>query len=699
MRISTLILLAGIAATSSCWAEEDPYLWLENIDDEKALDWVKAENKSTFERLKTNPLFDELYAQASATLNATSRLPDVYQEGDWLYNFWKDEKNPRGIFRRTTLAEFAKESPDWEIVINIDELSKKENTQWVFKGMDCLPKHPEHCMMHLSPGGGDASVIREFNSVNKTFVKDGFYLPKSKGNTDWIDENTVFVSTDFGEGSMTESGYPRIVKRWKRGTQLAAAELVYEGDAKSVSSYGFRMRSAGDDIDMVREGLTFWTSKRYQLIDGSLHVLDLPVSAVVNGAFQGRLIVSLKEDWVRGDTTYPQGAVLVADTSALRDDNDGVIDVLIVPDSSTVVEAVATTDSNVLVTVLENVRGKIYRYSPGPEGSWERKLVPFPDNGSLEITSTDDETGNFFAHYESFTSPPALYHVASENWLPQKLKNQNPSFDGSRYKTEQFFVTSADGTKIPYFVVIAKDAILDGKNPTHIFSYGGFRNSLTPSYSGSYEKLYGAYGKLWLDRGGVFVLANIRGGGEFGPAWHAAALKENHYLAFEDFEAVAEDLVERNITSPKHLGIEGRSNGGLLVGAAITRRPDLYGAVICGVPLLDMKRYHLLLAGASWMAEYGDPDVPEEWAYIKEYSPYQNLKKDVDYPAVFFYTSTRDDRVHPGHARKFAARMQEYGQEIWYYENMEGGHGGSVTNDQMALRLALAYTHLWTQLK
>ena len=699
MRISTLILLAGIAATSSCWAEEDPYLWLENIDDEKALDWVKAENKSTFERLKTNPLFDELYAQASATLNATSRLPDVYQEGDWLYNFWKDEKNPRGIFRRTTLAEFAKESPDWETVINIDELSKKENTQWVFKGMDCLPKHPEHCMMHLSPGGGDASVIREFNSVNKTFVKDGFYLPKSKGNTDWIDENTVFVSTDFGEGSMTESGYPRIVKRWKRGTQLAAAELVYEGDAKSVSSYGFRMRSAGDDIDMVREGLTFWTSKRYQLIDGSLHVLDLPVSAVVNGAFQGRLIVSLKEDWVRGDTTYPQGAVLVADTSALRDDNDGVIDVLIVPDSSTVVEAVATTDSNVLVTVLENVRGKIYRYSPGPEGSWERKLVPFPDNGSLEITSTDDETGNFFAHYESFTSPPALYHVASENWLPQKLKNQNPSFDGSRYKTEQFFATSADGTKIPYFVVIAKDAILDGKNPTHIFSYGGFRNSLTPSYSGSYEKLYGAYGKLWLDRGGVFVLANIRGGGEFGPAWHAAALKENHYLAFEDFEAVAEDLVERNITSPKHLGIEGRSNGGLLVGAAITRRPDLYGAVICGVPLLDMKRYHLLLAGASWMAEYGDPDVPEEWAYIKEYSPYQNLKKDVDYPAVFFYTSTRDDRVHPGHARKFAARMQEYGQEIWYYENMEGGHGGSVTNDQMALRLALAYTHLWTQLK
>jgi len=360
---------------------------------------------------------------------------------------------------------------------------------------------------------------------------------------------------------------------------------------------------------------------------------------------------------------------------------------------------VAATDSTLLVTVLENVRGKIYRYNPGPEGGWERSLLPFPDDGSLKITSTDADTGNFFAHYESFTSPPALYYVASGDWQPHKLKSQLPSFDGSRYQTEQYFATSADGTKVPYFVVLSKDAKLDGNNPTHLFSYGGFRNALTPSYSGSYEQLYGAYGKLWLERGGVFVLANIRGGGEFGPAWHAATLKQNHYRAFEDFEAVAVDLVLRRITTPQHLGIEGRSNGGLLVGAAMTRHPGLYGAVICGVPLLDMQRYHLLLAGASWMAEYGDPDVPEEWAYIEKYSPYHNLKKGVDYPAVFFYTSTRDDRVHPGHARKFAARMQEFGQEVWYYENMEGGHGGSVTNDQLALRLALAYTHLWTQLK
>ena len=699
MQLKTLMLLAGLTVLSVAMADNDPYLWLEEVDDEKALDWVRAENAATAERLTSKPLFEELYAQAKSVLNASSRLPEVTQIGDWLYNFWRDEKNPRGVYRRTTLSRFASAETEWEVVIDIDALSAEEKQQWVFKGMGCLQEHPEHCLVSLSPGGGDAVVTREFNSVDKTFVKDGFFLPLAKGGASWIDADTVFVFTDFGEGSMTDSGYPRIVKRWKRGTPLAAAEQIYESVVTSVSASAFRLHSTGGDIDLVRDGKTFWTSDRFQLIDGALKQLEIPPSATVNGAFQGRLIFSLKEDWTRAGTSYRQGAVLIADTTALQAGGKGVIDVLIEPDDTTIVQSVNTTDSTVLVSVLENVRGKIYRYNPGPEGRWERSLIAFPDNGSLEITSTDDASGNFFARYESFTSPPALYYVASEDWQPQKVKSQAPSFDGDRYQTEQYFATSADGTKIPYFVVLSKDAKRDGKNPTHIFSYGGFRNSLTPSYSGSYEDLSGAYGKLWLDRGGVFVLANIRGGGEFGPRWHAAALKENRHLAFEDFEAVAEDLIKRNITSPQHLGIEGRSNGGLLVGATMTRRPDLYAAVICGVPLLDMQRYHTLLAGASWMAEYGDPDVAEEWAYIKEYSPYQNLSSGVDYPAVFFYTSTRDDRVHPGHARKMAARMQELGQETWYYENMEGGHGGSTTNDQLAYRLALAYTHLWTQLK
>ena len=699
MRLNSLALLACLATASPLWAADDPYLWLEGVDDEKALDWVRAENAATAERLASQPLFDELYAQAKTILNASSRLPNVYQEEGWLYNFWRDDANPRGLFRRTSLEKFATDDPEWEVVIDIDALSRKEDRQWVFKGMNCLAKRPEHCLVRLSPGGGDAVVTREFNSVDKTFVEGGFYLPLAKGAASWIDADTVFVSTDFGEGSMTDSGYPRLVKRWQRGTPLADASLVYEADVSSVSAGAFVLHSAGDDIEMVRDGKTFWTAQRYQLIDGKKQLLELPLSATVNGAFQGRLIISLKEDWQRSDTTFKQGAVLIADTAALYKDGKGVIDVLIEPSDTTVVQSVTTTDATILVTVLENVRGKIYRYSPGPEGSWKNELVAFPDNGALEIISTDDATGNFFARYESFTSPPALYYVASADWTPQKVKSQAPSFDGDRYQTEQYFATSADGTRVPYFVVLSKDAKRDGNNPTHIFSYGGFRNALTPSYSGSYENLSGAYGKLWLDRGGVFVLANIRGGGEFGPQWHAAALKENRHLAFEDFEAIAEDLFKRKITSPKHLGIEGRSNGGLLVGATMTRRPELYGAVICGVPLLDMQRYHKLLAGASWMAEYGDPDVPEEWDYISKYSPYHNLSSEVDYPAVFFYTSTRDDRVHPGHARKMAAKMEAMGQEIWYYENLEGGHGGSSTNDQLAYRLALAYTHLWTQLK
>jgi prolyl oligopeptidase len=344
------------------------------------------------------------------------------------------------------------------------------------------------------------------------------------------------------------------------------------------------------------------------------------------------------------------------------------------------------------------VRGRLYRYEPAENGGWQRRAIPFPDHGSLGVMTVDDEKGDLFVRFETFTTPPALYHVPAADPKPALLMSQEPTFDGGRFEVSQHWATSADGTRVPYFMVARKGLELDGTNPTHIFSYGGFRVPLTPSYSGSYEPLHGAYGKLWLERGGVFVLANIRGGGEFGPAWHSAALLENRVRSFEDFEAIAEDLIARRVTSPQHLGIEGRSNGGLLVAATMLRRPDLYGAVICGVPLADMKRYHRLLAGASWMAEFGNPDDPQHWAFIREYSPYHNLEAGKDYPAVFFFTSTLDDRVHPGHARKMGAKMEALGYEVWYYENIEGGHGGSVTNEQLAFRVAQAYAHLWNQL-
>ena len=395
MQFKTLALLAGLTGITPALADNDPYLWLEGVDDEKALDWVRAENASSAERLKANPLFEELYSEAKAVLNASSRLPDVNQKGDWLYNFWRDESNPRGVYRRARFANFASDDPEWEVVIDIDALSNKENKQWVFKGMNCLPKHPQHCLVSLSPGGGDAVVSREFNSLSKTFVKDGFFLPLAKGGASWIDADTLFVFTDFGEGSMTDSGYPRIVKRWKRGTPLADAELVYEGDVKSVSASASRLRSAGGDIDLVRDGKTFWTSERFQLLDGELRHLEIPLSATVNGAFQGRLIISLKEDWKRDGKTYPQGAVLIADTSALKAGGKGAIEVLVKPDKATVVQSVSTTDSTVLVTVLENVRGRIYRYNPGPEGRFVRTQIDFPDNRRTE------ETGNACPQHQS----------------------------------------------------------------------------------------------------------------------------------------------------------------------------------------------------------------------------------------------------------------------------------------------------------
>jgi len=676
----------------------DPYQWLEDIDSDKSLVWVRGQNEETARRLKSNPEFAALHRDALTVLNSSSRIPQVNQRGEFLYNYWRDDEHPRGLYRRTTLAEFRKAEPKWETVLDIDAMSAADKVQWVFQDMDCLPDAYRYCLVSLSPGGGDAGILREFDLQKLAFVEGGFELPKAKMQVGWMDQDTLFVGTDFGQDSLTDSGYPRIVKLWRRGTDLALAETIYRGQSDSVSARGFRVRTDDGDIDLVGEQRTFWTGLRYQWLDSSLHKLDLPESAVIEDGYQGKLIISLKDDWQREDEMLKQGSVLIAAPAALRGGTGG-LEVLIKPDAHAVVEDINVTREAILVTMLENVASHLYRYRQDDDGRWSRQAIPFPDNGALNVTSVDDKSGELFVSFESFTTPTTLYHVAGPSWKPEKIKAQEATFDGSKFKVQQFWATSKDGTKVPYFAVMANDTLFDGSNPTHIFSYGGFRVSLTPSYSGSYAQLSGAYGRLWLERGGIFVLANIRGGGEFGPAWHAAALKENRNKAFEDFEAVAEDLIARKITSPGHLGIEGRSNGGLLVTAALTRRPDLFGAVVCGVPLADMQRYHKLLAGASWMGEYGDPDKPQEWAYIKKYSPYHNLRKGEQYPPTFFYTSTRDDRVHPAHARKMAAKMLDMGYEVWYYENIEGGHGGSSTNEQLAYRIALAYSHLWNQLQ
>ena len=682
---------------------EDPFIWLENVDAEQSMDWVHKQNKHTADQYKAMPLYQQLYDQALATLNNKSRIPSVNQRGEWVYNYWKDDKNPRGIYRRAKLKDFNQSNqPDWQTVLDMDQYNADHEGNWVFKGMNCLSPKYRKCLVSISPGGGDAVMMQEFNMKTKKFIKDGFSLPKAKMRVTWRDEDHIFVATDFGSDSMTESGYPRIMKLWQRGTDLSAAKTLLTADSKSVSVFAFRNGKGDKAKDFIIDSTSFWTNQYYQWVDGQALALDLPKSAVVNGVFQGKMIISLKEDWQYQGQFIAEGTVLMINPDVLTGQKSLVESddwsVFLTPRDNENIESISTSDDTVIATILSDVVSKVYVYRP-VDGGWDVEEISFPENGAIQLTSVDDESGSFFAEYESFILPPTLYHVNGKNLTPKAIKSQEQSFDPSPYQVEQFFARSEDGTFVPYFVVMNKDTKFDGNNPTHIFSYGGFRNSLTPSYSGSYEALEGAYGKMWLDRGGVFVSASIRGGGEYGPKWHKSALLENKTKSYEDFEAVAMDLIKRKITSSNHLGIEGRSNGGLLVGATMTRRPDLYGAVVCGVPLLDMQRYNKLLAGASWVGEFGNPDIPEQWAFLKKYSPYQNMQPNTDYPATFFFTSTRDDRVHPGHARKMAAKMLSYGYPIWYYENTEGGHGGSSTNEQLAERLALAYTHLWTHLK
>lgn len=674
----------------------DQFVWLEEIDDPRALAWVEQQNVRTRRELASTPEFQRSYDQILSALNSSSRVPQLTYRNNALYDFRRSETNPRGVYRRTTLSELRGGSPSWQTVLDIDALSREEGKQWVFKGMQCLPPANRRCLVSLSPGGGDAVEIREFDADTLRFVKDGFFVPEAKSRVAWLDEDSLLIATDFGAGSLTESGYPRSVRLWKRGSSLAGAAPVYEASPESVSAGVSVLRTTKGDIVVISDSKTFWTNDYYQYVDGRLEKLRLPESAVLEGGIDGRLVIRLIDDWSVGNEHFPGGSIVLADPARLRGGQGGV-ELLVAPTESEVIEGVDVLDREILITALDNVRGRLYRFSPAAAG-WKREAITFPENGAIGVMTTRDDTGDALVQYESFVSPPTLYHVAPGSTSPARILAQDATFDGTSYDVTQRWATSADGTRIPYFVVARRGVAMNGKNPVHIFSYGGFRNSLTPSYSGSYEALYGAYGKAWLDRGGIFVLANIRGGGEFGPEWHSSVLKKNHFRIFEDFEAVARDLVKEGYTSHDRIGIEGRSNGGLLVLATMVRHPGLYGAIVAGVPLSDMQRYHRMLAGASWMAEYGDPDVPEEWAYISEYSPYQNFSASADYPPLFVYTSTRDDRVHPGHARKTVAKLQAQGHPVWYYENTEGGHGGSSTNEQLAYRVALAYAHLWKHL-
>jgi prolyl oligopeptidase len=669
---------------------EDPYLWLEEVEGERALTWVREQNARSLPTLENDPRFPQLLADATALANSRDRLPlgGIF-EGHY-YNFWQDESHVRGIYRRAPVETFARDgNPQWETVLDIDAIAAAENANWVFKGIDCL-EGTTLCLVSLSDGGKDATTYREYDMATRSFVRNGFVLPEAKSGVTWLDRNTLIVATDWGPengaATMTESGYPFVVKRWTRGTPLSSATEVMRGQATDVGMFGGVLQDTdGTRTPIAVRATTFFESTSYRLDGAQPQQINLPSKASIVGAYQGYLIATLQEAW-RGN---PQGALIAYPLSETASENPNVT-VLFAPNQRQSIEGVSITRDAILVAGYENVRGRLLRIARNAN-AWSTTTIALPENGSVGIAGSSPTESQAFAVFEDFLTPSTLYALDSNATRARALRSLPAQFDASPYVSEQYEAVSRDGTRVPYFVLRRRDAPFNGENPTLLYAYGGFQVSYTPAYSPN-------VGKLWLDRGGVYVLANIRGGGEFGPAWHQAGLRTHRQVIYDDFYAVERDLVERRITSPRRLGIMGGSNGGLLMGVMLNQHPEMINAAVVQVPLLDMLRYDQLLAGASWVDEYGSPSNPEERAFLETITPYQNLRRRDDFPVPFVVTSTKDDRVHPGHARKYVARMQELGMPVLYYENIDGGHAAAANLNEAARRRSLEYTYLMQRL-
>ncbi len=683
-------LLGVVMAANVAQAQEDPYLWLEDVTGDKPLAWVAQHNAKWRPLLENAAGYKALHERLLAIYNSRDRIPAVTKRGAHYYNFWQDAANPRGLLRRTTLEEYRKKDPAWESAIDFDHLSAAENEKWVYKGMSCLyPKH-ERCLVSISRGGADAGEVREFDLASKQWVVGGYRLAQSKGEADWLDADTIYVARDFGAGSMTTSGYPRIVKEWKRGTPVGEARTVFEGVQADVGVGVSVVDEPGRRYEMIRRAVTFWESETALRVGDRWVKLEVPRDAKVT-AFNGMLVLQLRTAWKPAAAPFKAGSLLSIDLDRFL---AGARDFALVyaPRGRVSLQGYSVTRNYLLLEVLDNVNGRVIEARHGGEG-WKLREVPVPRASTISVGAVDRDEGDaYWITTSSFTEPTTLALATAGSDTREKLKALPALFDAKGLTVAQHEATSKDGTKIPYFVVMREGTKLDGANPTVLYGYGGFEIPMKPGYSGT-------IGAGWLEWGGVWVLANIRGGGEFGPEWHNTAIRENRHRTHDDFQAVGDDIVRRGITSPRHLAAMGGSQGGLLVGTALTQRPDLFKAIVCQVPLLDMKRYSHLLAGASWMGEYGNPDVEGDWAFISKYSPYQNVSGDRKYPKVFFVTSTRDDRVHPGHARKMVAKMEAQGHDVLYYENTEGGHAAASTPTQQAHMWALTYTFLRGELR
>src|ERR1043166_1475037 len=699
MRFGNLVLgVVLMGAVAGAWqamgageskktSGEDPYLWLEDVHGAKPLAWVKEQNAHSLAILKGDPDYQKNYDAILSVLDASDRIPMGRLDHNFVFNFWQDAGHPKGVWRRATIADYANAAPHWETLLDIDKLAADEHENWVWGGADCAPSQ-SHCLVNLSRGGGDAHVVREFDLASKTFLAAGFALPEAKSNATYVDDDTVLFGTDFGKESLTASGYPRIVKLWHRGGPIADAKTVLEGKSSDVSVDPLVVRGPDGPTPLVARAVSFFQTEYYRVQgDGSVRKLPLPLGADVKGVTKGNLIFTLREDWTFGNAHFAKGSLL-AMPLALPPAGAGiampVIATLYAPGLRSSIEEVATGRDAVYASIYDNVTGSVHAFHPDGAGGWGDAKLDLPAGGSTHIVSANDWGPEAQLSFESYLTPTTLYHDTGDG-KPVALKSLPARFDASGLVTEQFEAVSKDGTKIPFFVTRPK--ALAGPAPTVLYGYGGFEIALTPSYSSN-------FGKLWLTRGGVFVVANIRGGGEFGPAWHDAALLENRQKAYDDFQAVAAALVARGITTPKQLGIMGGSNGGLLVSANMVERPELFGAVVCQVPLIDLMRYRERGAGPWGPAKSGDPADPKMREAILKYSPYQNVKKSVAYPPVLFVTATSDDRVTPVHARKMAAKMEAQGHDGLFYENTDGGHAAAANHKQAAEMWALSFVYL-----
>ncbi len=690
--MSLTALTAFAAPPAVPTSPEDPYVWMEEIEGDRAMAWARAENAASLPALQSDPRYAAMRREALTILQAKDRVPGVSFTGDGkLSNFWQDATRVRGVWRKTTLDSYRTAEPAWETVLDIDALAKAEEKNWVYKGASCLAPEDRYCLVTLSDGGKDAVVYREFDAVTKTFLTDGFVLPEGKQDITWIDRDTVLVARDWGEGTMTKSSYPFVVKRWIRGTPLSSATEVFRGTVDDVAVSPFVLRDPDGVVQavMLSRATSFFEAEYYLLGDKGAVKLPFPLKSSIKGLVQGRLTFSLEEDWDAHG--LKQGDLAAFDLAALKADATTANPTLILrPTARQSIEDITITRNRLIVALFEDVKGKAVVYTPAADG-WTSAALDLPANATIGLGSASEADDRLFVSVTNYLTPTTYWLADAASGKAETIKASPARFDADGHVVEQFFATSKDGTRVPYFVVRSKDLKYDGQAPTLVYAYGGFQVSMTPGYSAT-------VGKLWLEGGGVYVVANIRGGGEYGPAWHQAGLKGDRQKVFDDFYAVSQDLIDRKITSPRRLGAMGGSNGGLLMGVALTQRPDLYNAIVIQVPLLDMLNYTRMGAGASWVGEYGDPALPEERAWIAAYDPYSNLKAGLNYPRAFIETSTKDDRVHPGHARKMAARLKDLGHDYVYYENIDGGHSAAANLEESATRYALEFTYLAQQL-